>query len=292
MSEARSWTLLARGALMFSLLLPFVLSGCAAANPMPNRCAAADPLPGASGSFLYQPSYCLDDVIRSPARPYQPQPGDIMLATDDKLFWKITHNLAGTGHPHHSGVVFAQPDGSMAVLEGGPYDTLRIRVLDCLPHLRTYEQRGIIWIRQRITPLTAEQSACLTEFALKQDGKRFALARLGGQLTVFRSRGPLRTYFMGGPHGPDRPSYYCSELATEALVAAGAVDPARARPSATYPRDLFMDHSCNPFLNKYFKLGDCWYPPARFTACPVGDAPTDNRAATIVLPEGNRPNPR
>jgi hypothetical protein len=225
----------------------------------------------ACGSYLYQPAYCIDEILRGPARPYCPQPGDILLATDNNPFWKITHNLGGTGHPHHTGVVFARPDGTMAVLEGGPYDTARIRILDALPHMRCYENIGRIWIRQRKTPLTPEQSARLTEFALCQDGKWFALGRLGGQLTIFRTRGPVRTYFVGKPHGPNRFSYFCSECATEAIVYAGLVDPANARPSATYPRDIFMDHSPNPFLNRNFKLCECWYPPARFTACPVTD---------------------
>ena len=28
-------------------------------------------------SYLYQPSYCNDELLRLPARPYQPQPGDM-----------------------------------------------------------------------------------------------------------------------------------------------------------------------------------------------------------------------
>jgi hypothetical protein len=94
-----------------------------------------------------------------------------------------------------------------------------------------YEPRGV-WIRQRKTPLTHEQNECLTAFAMRQDGKWFALPRLGRQLTPFRTRGPLRTYWMGQPHGGDRRSYFCSELVTESLVAAGLVDPAKARPGA------------------------------------------------------------
>lgn len=117
-------------------------------------------------------------------------------------------------------------------------------------------------------PLTPEQSACLTEFALAQEGKFFALGRLLKQVTIFRSRGPLRTEFMGKPHGADRRSFYCSELGMEALVAAGLVDPETARPAATYPRDIFFDRSPNPYLNKHLDLSDCWYPPARFTSCP------------------------
>ncbi len=253
----------------------------------PALCAAAfgNPPADTDGSYLYQPSYQLDKVLRPPARPYVPQPGDIMLATDDQLVWKIGHNLAWTGHPHHSGVVFKRPDGTMAVLEGGPYDTVYNRVLDCLPHLRVYAQRGEIWIRQRKTPLTEEQSACLTEFALGQDGKRFGTFKMCLQMTPIRTRGPLRTYFIGEPRGPDHGArFFCAEMATEALVYCGAIDAKCARPSATYPRDLFMNYSCNPFLNKYFKLEPCWHPPARFTACPIATESTPSHNAELIAP--------
>jgi hypothetical protein len=218
----------------------------------------------AADSFLYQPSYCLDYVLRGPAVPYCPQPGDIMLATDGSTFWKLAHNLAGTSHPTHSGIAFRRPDGSMAILEGGPHDTLRCRALDAVPHLHSYEAEGRVWIRRRAVPLTDDQSCRLTEFALATDGKRFAIGRLGVQLTVFRTRGPLRTEFVGKPHG-NRNSYFCSELVTEACVAAGLLDAATARPSATYPRDLFMDRSLNPYLNKTLKLAPAWDPPARWS---------------------------
>lgn len=220
-------------------------------------------------SFLYQPSYCEDHVLRLPARPYDPQPGDILLATDHSLFWITMHKLAGTSHPTHSAILFRRPDGGMGVIEGGPHDTLRCTALDALPHLNSYEAKGRVWIRRRAVPLTDEQSACLTRFALATDGRRFALGRLGLQLTPFRPRGPVRTEFMGQPHF-DRPSYYCSELVTEACVAAGLLDAATARPSATYPRDLFMDASPNPYLNRHLKLAPAWDPPARWTAHPVG----------------------
>jgi len=58
-----------------------------------------------------------------------------------------------------------------------------------------------VWIRKRKTPLTPEQCARLTEFAERQDGKRFALVRLAGQLTPLRSRGPLRTFVVGNRTG-------------------------------------------------------------------------------------------
>jgi hypothetical protein len=224
-------------------------------------CLGCDP--AACGSFLYQPSYSQSECPL-PVRPYEPQAGDIMLATDPSMFWQVAHNLALTGHPHHSGIVFQRCDGSFAILEAGPYGTWRVRALDMITHLRHYEKAGV-WIRQRRTPLTPEQSCRLTAFAEAQNGKRFALGRLAGQLTPFRARGPLKTFCLGRPHG-ERRSYFCSELVTECLVAAGLVDPEIARPSATYPRDLFLDRSANLYLNRHFKLCDQWHPPARWAS--------------------------
>jgi hypothetical protein len=243
---------------MDALIVTLVSAACAFVGP---------DQPEACHSFLYDPSYCLDTVLRGSPRPYAPQPGDIMVYTDDNVFWEITHDLALAGQPHGSGIVVRRPDGSLGILEAGPNDTLHIRVLDVLPHLHEYEVKGPVWIRQRKTPLTPEQSATLTEFALRQDGKRFAVGRLGVQLTPFRTRGPLRTYFLGKPKG-DRNAYFCSELVVEAAVAAGLIDPETARPSATYPHELFYDHSFNLYLNRHFSLADCWEPPARCLSCP------------------------
>jgi hypothetical protein len=128
-----------------------------------------------------------------------------------------------------------------------------------------------VWIRKRRVPLTPEQCERLAAFAMAQEGKRFALVRLGGQLTPLRSRGPLRTFVMGKPRG-NRSNYFCSELVTEACVAAGLLDPRRTRPSATYPHDLFYDHSFNLFNALFLRIGRCWEPPARWTSCPVPEA--------------------
>ncbi len=231
--------------------------------------------PGPAASFLCQPSYELDYALRGPMRSYTPQPGDIVMAADTSKFWKIMHNLAGTSDPTHSMVVFALPDGKMGILEAGPHDTLKCRTLDALPHMMSYEAEGRVWVRRRPVPLTPEQSARLTEFALATDGRQFALGRLAAQLTAFRTRGPVRTWFIGKPRGIDQKNYFCSELVCESLVYAGVLDPLTTRPSATYPRDLFMDHSPNPFLNRHFKLAPCWDPPARWTSadCPVISPP-------------------
>jgi hypothetical protein len=225
------------------------------------------PRPEVRGSYLYQPAFAIDEDLRLPAEPYTPQPGDIMLRLDHSKFWRTTHYMALAFDPNGSGIVFARPDGSMAVLEAGPYDTMWVRTLDVLPHLKNYANVGRVWIRRRKIPLTPEQSAALTDFALKNDGKRFALHRLGLQLTPFRTRGPIRTYFVGKPCG-DRYCYFCSELVTEACAAAGIVNPETARPSATYPHDLFYGTSYNLYLSHHLELNRAWYPPARWTDCP------------------------
>src|SRR5262249_43620254 len=129
-----------------------------------------------------------------------------------------------------------------------------------------YESRGPVWIRKRKCPLTPEQEAALAAFALRQEWKRFALVRLAGQLTPFRSRGPLRTFFIGRPNG-DRDSYFCSELVRESLCAAGLIDSKTARPCCTYPHDLFYDWSFNLYLLTHFSLAHGWEPPARWRSC-------------------------
>ena len=222
--------------------------------------------PEPPGSYLWRPVFKEDHLLRGPARPYVPQPGDIVLSADGSIFWKLMHNFAGTSHPTHSMIVFAMPDGKMGILEGGPHDTMKCRVLDTLPHMFSYEVEGRVWVRARSCPLTPEQSAKLTEFALATNEREFAIRRLAGQLTIFRTRGPIRTAFVGKPHGINHESYFCSELVAEACVYAGLLDPLTTRPSATYPRDLFMDHSLNPYLNKHLKLAPAWEPPARWTS--------------------------
>ena len=225
--------------------------------------ASAQPAPKGIESYLYEPSYQLDWAIRGKARAYLPQPGDVLLATDINWFWSLTHNLAFAGEPHNSAIIVQRRDGQLAVLEAGPNDTIWIRTLDMLPHLKEYADKGPVWIRKRKTPLTAEQNAALTDFAERQVGKRFALGRLAVQLSIFRDRGPFRTEFMGKPHG-ERASYYCSELVLEASVAAGIVDRETTRPSATYPHDLFFDQSYNRYISKHLPLVHDWEPPARW----------------------------
>jgi hypothetical protein len=215
--------------------------------------------------YLYQANFDPEGQLQGPAKPYHPQPGDIFLSTDQLWIARLGHKLAGASSPHHSGLVIILPDGRPATLESGPHDTLFVKVLDFRENLGQYLEEGeSIWIRRRKTPLTDEQCKLLTDFALRQDGKLFAWGRVIGQLTPLRSRGPW-TEWVGGPHGGDRFSYFCSELALESLVATGLLDPRRTRPAATYPCDLFYGTSTNAFINEHLDINASWDPPARWT---------------------------
>jgi len=219
----------------------------------------------ARASYICPATSTLDGQIRGPARAYVPEPGDIFLATDQALWAKVGHWMAGGAGVHHSGIIFARSNGGVGLLEAGPFNSLKVETLDPIAHMQDHFSAGDhVWIRQRRVPLTPEQSARLTKFAEAEDGKPFAVWRLMGQVTPFRSRGPIRTWFLGQPHG-DRSSYFCSELVMESCAAAKLLDPAALRPAATYPRDLFYDWSFNWYLNGHLHLNKGWYPPALWT---------------------------
>jgi hypothetical protein len=219
--------------------------------------------------YLCEPAYVMDDAVRGPLRKYVPQPGDIYLSTDRSWIINAGHRLAFSGQPNHSGIVIALPDGKPAILEGGPFNGLKVEIVDLHYDLSHHEERTEkCWIRARKNPLTKEQSDVLTKWAQAQHGKPFAAGRMLLQLTPFRNRGPLRTYLMGAPNG-ERDAYFCSELVLETCVHLGLLSAETTRPSATYPEDLFYDKSKNLYLNSNFTLAEGWHPPARWVGSPA-----------------------
>jgi hypothetical protein len=132
---------------------------------------------------------------------------------------------------------------------------------------RLQDFKGAIWVRRRAVPLTDAEKQALTGFAMAVQHRHFSLVRLAAQLTPFRSRGPIRTRFLGKPRGLRR-GYLCSECVMESLIWIGLVDPATARPAATYPRDLFFDRSNIPYIDRHLKLAPAWAPPALWASCP------------------------
>jgi hypothetical protein len=246
---------------------------------------SADPPPASCG-WLYEPAFFLDKELRGVPRPYLPQAGDIILLCDDRLEWRIAHNLAKTGKPHHSAVVVQRADGSFATLQAGAYHAKpsEVGITDLDENLsfeasRTGRRERDIWIRCRKSSLTPDQSAALTQYAEESAGRRFARGRMLLIMTPIRAKGPLRTAWIGGTD-LNQIGFFCSEMVTTSLAAAGVLDPEFARPSATFPRDLFFGTSHNYFVARGLKsLNDCWDPPARWTSMPGGPspAPSNNR---------------
>ncbi|MFO0822212.1 MAG: hypothetical protein U0792_03695 [Gemmataceae bacterium] len=235
------------------------------------------PGPEAPNGYVYQPEFSVDYELRGPARPYTPQPGDIYLATEDWFIARFGHLTVKSGAPHHSGIVFAMPDGRLMLLEGGPDSTLWIRSLDVIPRLAHYSDTKRVWIRQRAVPLTPEQSCKLTAFALAATDRHFAAVRMVKERSFFRAKGPLRTPLLHraqatgfDPNNPEpymRKKYFCSELVTEACVAAELIDGHTARPTSMYPRELFFGTSRIPYIRNHLDMSE-WFAPTRWTPEP------------------------
>jgi hypothetical protein len=211
--------------------------------------------------YLWQPAFSVDQIRRGPALPYQPQPGDIVFFDSSNAGWQVLYRLAFTGPPTHCGIVLRLPDGTLAILEAGAGSSLDVTVVPLGLHRDGYNG---IYVRRRKIPLTPQQSTLLTDFGLAACDKHVSALRFPIQLTPFRQRGPIRTWLIGKPQGL-KSTYFCSELVVEACVAAGLLDPETCRPAATYPRDLFFDHSCNWYLNCHLHPDQDWYPPALWT---------------------------
>jgi hypothetical protein len=235
---------------------------------------------------LAPPEYRLTYSPGGSLRDYHPQPGDVVFSTTDKRIATARYALALTWRPTHVGIVVRMPGGELGVLEAGGGDSHLTRTT-ALPDRFSRATDKAIWVRQPLTPLTAEQSASLSQFAETLEGRPYASLRQNLLGTVFRARGPIRTMFIGGPKGL-RDDYICSEAVLESLVWSGVINAETARPSATFPRDMFFDRSPNPYIHAHPPLKCGWKPPALWVKdcaaiCPgmesaigpvVRDAPT------------------
>ena len=144
--------------------------------------------PVPEGSYLYFPATRPDGRRCARVEPYCPREGDLVLFDDELWYWHLLYRFpAMTEPPDHSGIVILRPYGTAALLESGPDNNNYVRIQDAIPRLTAF--KGTIWIRRVKKPLVAEHSAALTNFALAQEGKRYAIWRLLMQGTPFRARG-------------------------------------------------------------------------------------------------------
>jgi hypothetical protein len=187
--------------------------------------------------------------------PYMPREGDLVFFNDHSRKWGILYKLVGSDAPYHVGLVFKKPDGQCAIAEAGPNDTLRCRVLELAPRLHGWEHT--LQIRSCKAALTPEQSAAMTNWALAQDGKRYALGRLLLQATPVRCRAPLRRSLFGATY-TDRDSYLCAELVIAGGTVGGIFNPQLHKGNTIYPRDIIQDDIHD--LSQLYHEARIWLP--------------------------------
>lgn len=212
--------------------------------------------------YLYRPAADLHVIVRFPVTVYQPKAGDVLLFSDTNAFWTAIYRIGFTGKPGHAGLVVTMPDGRLGILEAGFGGTMWTRVTPLDYRINQYP--GTVWVRPRLVPLSADEDRRLTEFAEAAQNQRYAWGRFLVQSTPLRSRGPLRTAVMGKPVGIGH-RYVCAQATVEALVFAGVVNGRTARPAATFPQDLFYDHSRNRYLERHPPLEGGWGEPQLWT---------------------------
>ena len=209
-------------------------------------------------SYLFQVQTGPDHKIHLEGEPYRPQPGDMVHFDDHNKFMVRLYRCCGTAGPLHSGIVFRKADGSMAILEAGTNAVMKVFIFDLDERLHGFY--GTILIRRPKTPLSAEQSAHLTEFCAAQEGKPYAIGRLILQGTPLRPRNSLLSSYFGRTV-LDRERWICSELVVAAATVAGVLDEEHYPANMMYPRDLCYDERFD--LSPHYEPPAMWYPRAQ-----------------------------
>src|SRR5438105_7311677 len=99
-------------------------------------CGQTGSAPEGSYIFKYEPRP--NGQMQPRAYEYVPQPGDIVFFDDHNKNWEVGYKFVGSGPPFHSGLVIALPDGSPAMIESGPDDTMWVRILLMPSRIQNY----------------------------------------------------------------------------------------------------------------------------------------------------------
>ena len=191
-----------------------------------------------SFGYLWDQTSDSKGKVEKTSRTYTPKEGDILLFDDMSPFWEKLYKIAGTGPPFHAGIVFKKTDGTFAVLESGPDDTLYVYLLDLEPRLNNF--KGSIQVRQAKRELTKQESEILTNFAYAQDGKRYAMWRLLLQGTYFRHRGGIKEKHLATTYD-ERTRWLCAEIVVSAGALVNLLDRDKVKATVTYPLDMVDD---------------------------------------------------
>ncbi len=208
-------------------------------------------------AYLFQAQTGPDHKTHFTSQSYHAQPGDIVLFDDHSSLMAKLYNCCGSGKPLHAAIIFRKDDGSLATLEAGTNAVMKVFNFDLDPRLHGFD--GTILVRRLHKPLSPEQTKQLTEFALAQEGKPYALGRFMLQGTPFRPHNDLLTPFFGRTV-VDRDRWICSELVVAAIASAGVWPPEDFPANAMLPRDLCYDERFD--LSAYYQAPALWQPHA------------------------------
>src|SRR5262245_61333898 len=131
---------------------------------------------------IERPSYLFKMTDPTPSERgerYRARAGDILLFDDHSTLTAKIYRLVGTDGPLHAAVVFRRKDGSLATLEAGTNAVMKVFNFDLQPRLHKFD--GTILVRRLHQPLTEDQEHRMEEFAVAQEGKRYAIGRLALQ---------------------------------------------------------------------------------------------------------------
>jgi hypothetical protein len=209
------------------------------------------------GSYLFQFEKGPDQKQHLVGKRYHPQPGDLLLLDDHHEIAARLYEVCNTGKPLHAAILFHKEDGTPAVLEAGRNGVLKCFVTDASTRMHKFD--GTILVRRLRKSLTPEQAKQLTDFAMAQEGKPYALSRAIMHASPLRPRDPglLRIF---NRTVLDRESWICSELAVAAATAAGVLNENDHPSNMMLPRDLCYDERYD--LSPMYETPALWYPRA------------------------------
>ncbi len=230
---------------MLSCMLPTLLAA--------SLCCGSRP--GQPVGYLESVGAGSNGVTATSREPYVPREGDLIFFDDQSKLWEHLYKLGGSAPPFHVGIVVKKPDGSLHVLESGPDDTLHVYLIEVHHRLRTF--KGVLQIRRCIKEVCYEDSVKLTNFALEQEGKRYAMWRLLLQGTPCRTRGGLN--LLGKTH-MNRSRWLCAEIVCTGCAIIGTFDGKVIKGTDTYPLDIVDDHM--------YDLSGVYSPAARWVPNP------------------------
>jgi len=209
---------------------------------------------------LERPSYLFKMTETTPpqrSERYRARAGDILLFDDHSPLTAKIYRMVGTDGPLHAAVVFRKKDGSLATLEAGTNAVMKVFNFDLEPRLHGFD--GTILVRRLHQPMTGDQERRMADFAVAQEGKRYAIGRLALQGTPLRPRGSLLAPILGRTI-VDRERWICSELVVASLVVAGVFNGDEYPANLMYPRDLCYDERFD--LSPQYQAPAMWYPRA------------------------------